>query len=116
MKILITIIVVCLVLFYFALIRLPLYGWHVETSSGEHTGYVTAVEKTGLFFKTGEAHFKTDTQSSQEDSYCVMSDSVYEKLAAASRTHEKITVKFIDYLVKGQANCGMEDGVIVSIE
>jgi len=50
MKIIIGALVVLFVGYIF-LWKLPANGWHRETGRGEHVGYVTAVEKVGIFFK-----------------------------------------------------------------
>ena len=44
------------------------------------TRYITALEKTGLFFKTGTAYVKTENESSQEDDYCVIDENIYQQL------------------------------------
>ena len=52
-------------------VALLLTGCWVTTTDGEHTGFVTAVEKNGAFWKTGRVYIKSDLSSSQEDIYCV---------------------------------------------
>lgn len=105
--------VIAVVVFMFSMI---FNGVHVETGSGQHTGYVTAVSKQGLIWKTGRAYIKTDTQSSQEDSYCIISDNVYNKLASESEKHSKVTVKFISYLSAGLTQCEGEGEIIVDFK
>lgn len=89
-------------------------GWHIQTGEGEHTGYVTATETTGIFYKTKRAFLKTDTQSSQEDMYCVLDETAYEKLQQAQTSKEKVTVQYIDWLAKGIKNCGGEQGGVIT--
>jgi hypothetical protein len=91
-------------------------GWHINTGSGEHTGYVTAVERSGLIWKTGTVYIKTDLSSSQEDVYCVIDQNVYSKLEELARTKSSITVRFNDYLIKGFTNCNGEPSVITSVK
>mgnify|MGYP001578806153 CR=1 FL=1 len=90
-------------------------GLHYETSRGEHTGYITAVEKTGVFFKTGRAYLKTDTQSSQEDAYCVVDEKVYQQLQELSVNRKNVSVKYFSWLSLGVKNCEGEDAVIYEV-
>ena len=90
-------------------------GWHIKTASGEHTGYVTAVETTGVFWKTGTAYIKTDPQSSQEDAYCIQSPQVYNQLEQYSESRAKVTVDYVDYLSKGIAHCNGEEAMITNV-
>jgi hypothetical protein len=60
--------------------------------SGEHTGYITAVERGGLL-NIPTVYIKTDLESSQEDSYC-LSDNLYDQARALSKERVSVTVKF----------------------
>jgi hypothetical protein len=91
-------------------------GLHLNTGNGEHTGYVTAVERNGLIFKTGRVYIKTDTSSSQEDEYCVTDPSVYAQLEELSRSQSKVTVKYHSWLIAGLPFCKGEPAVINSIK
>lgn len=106
--------VVVLLLLY-GLVHLAVSGWHYETGHGEHTGYVTAVETNGLLFKTDRAYVKTDTQSSQEDKYCVLNSAVTEQLRKYSAKKAHITVSFVSFLVAGAKYCKGEDAIITSV-
>jgi hypothetical protein len=83
--------------------------------SGQHTGYITATEKYGVIWKTGRAYVKTDTQSSQEDTYCVQDDSIFVALEKAQESKEKVTIKFASPLIMPNWKCGGESSVIVGI-
>lgn len=96
-------------------IWVPIFGFHYETGRGEHVGYISATEKTGIFFKTGTAYLKTDTQSSQEDAYCVIDDTVLARLAEASGKKEHVNVKFYSLLSAGIANCAGEGAIIYEV-
>ena len=101
----------------YCILILPFVGWHYQTTQGEHTGYITATETDGLLFKTHTVYLKTDTQSNQEDAYCVVDDSVFNQLEVAATSKERITVKFIDWFSRGISKCGGESGgVIVGIK
>lgn len=105
-------------LFMFWLIIIaPIFGFHYVTAQGEHTGYVTAVQTSGLFFKTHSAYIKTDTQSSQEDEYCVVGDEVFDKLKGLQEAKEKVTVQYLEWFADGVAYCGVEPaGVITGVK
>lgn len=109
-------VIIAIVLAWFILWKLPVDGIHYVTGSGEHTGYVTAVEKTGLIFKTYTAYVKSDVSSSQEDLYCVIGEDVVNKLKENSENKTKTTLKYIEYLGAGFKNCNAEASIIVGIK
>lgn len=94
--------------------HLIINGWHYETGSGEHTGTITAVELDGLVWKTYSIYFKTDTQSSQEDHYCVMDDSLIPKLKELSQSKAKVTISYVDYFLFGEKYCGDSEIAVVT--
>lgn len=96
--------------------QLPVNGWHHITGNGKQTGYVSAVEKNGLFWKTGRAFIKPTLESTQEDVYCVMDNNLYTVLEQKSKTKESVTVVSVDFISKGAKNCDGESSIIVSIE
>jgi hypothetical protein len=61
--------------------------------NGEHSGYITAVSKGGMF-GTQELYFKTDNQSSQEDKYCVTSDEIMAEAKQYQESKERVTLTF----------------------
>lgn len=94
---------------------IPVVGWHYETGRGEHTGYITAVETGGIFFKTSNAYLKTDTQSSQEDIYCVVDPTVLGKLKEFAKTKTFINVYYLDYIANGISTCGLGGSIIYDV-
>lgn len=96
-------------------IWLPFGGLHYETVRGEHTGFVTAVQRSGVIFKTGSAYLKTDTQSSQEDDYCVIDDEVYSQLQQYGEKKTHVNVYFFSWLSAGVKNCNFEGAVIYKV-
>lgn len=90
-------------------------GIAVETSQGEHTGFVTAAQKNGLLFKTGRAYVKTDLSSSQEDLYCVKDDVVLNQLQEAAKSRERVTIKYSGNFVNGLVNCNGENEFIYQV-
>lgn len=97
---------------------IPVYvsGFQYETGRGEHVGYVTATERYGLIYKTNRAYVKTDVQSSQEDTYCVIDKDVYTELEQVSKSKEKVNLKFFSWLFPGIKNCGTESDIIYAVE
>lgn len=104
----------------FFVIVLPIYfsvhGLHINTGNGEHTGYVTDVEKNGVIYKTGRAYIKTDVSSSQEDQYCVIDPNVYQQLQEKSMNKEKVTVQYFSWMFTGIKNCDGEPAIISGIK
>lgn len=91
-------------------------GWHYELGQGQHTGYITAVVRSGIFWKTDTVYVKTDTQSSQEDDYCVIDPAVYAQLATLSQQKAHVTVSFTHYIMTGLSECGVSNEVITSVQ
>lgn len=86
------------------------------TSSGQHTGYVTAIENNGIIWHTTTAFIKTDPQSSQEDKYCVMDSSVVAQLKKAADTRELITINYYEPVLVWSSECDHEGAIISSIQ
>lgn len=92
-------------------------GLHIVTTvNGEHTGQVTAVEDSGLFFKTTTVYFKSDAQSSQEDSYCLIDKSLSDSLVRYSKNKTQVTIHYMDYFAKSVMECGGESDIIIGVE
>lgn len=98
-----------------ASILISVVGFHYNTGSGQHTGYVTAVQKQGVFFKTWRAYVKTNTQSSQEDMYCVIDENIVKQLQDAAENNRQVTISYIDWLEPGITNCSGETDIINGI-
>jgi len=98
------------------IIIVPFFGFHKNTGNGTHVGFVTAVEKSGVFFKTGTAYIKSDISSSQEDSYCVVDDKVLEDLRALSLKKSKVEVTYFEWFSAGIANCAGEGAIISGVK
>ena len=86
----ITIIILILFLLGLGLIHLNF------DSEGTHTGYVTAVERRGVFVQNYQVYFKTNKQQSQEDTYCVRQEdvSLAEELRKTGEEDKEITIKY----------------------
>ena len=84
--------------------------------SGQHTGQITAVDERGYVFRNYDVYFKTDTSSSQEDSYCIHRDDValIDQAKKLSKSRQEVTITY-----KGVRGFGWDlchAGQIVSIE
>lgn len=98
-----------------AAIWLTFTGIHINTGEGEHTGFITAVEKNGLIFKTHTAYIKTDTSSSQEDLYCVIDPAVAQTLKILSSAKEHVTIQYMSYLLPAIDECNGESAIITGV-
>ena len=71
-------------------------GFTLTSTSGEHTGYVTATQQTGIIWKTWDVYFKTNTTSTQEDEYCVADSNLVSELQADQQNSKHITIQFAE--------------------
>lgn len=98
----------------------------VNISSGSHNGYITAVEKSGLIWKTGTVYIKTELSSTQEDFYCVEDENVYNDLVKYKDLGVKVKIHFTDELIIAPWRCGNtvtdgdkiigEQGIVYKVE
>lgn len=100
---------------WFLFWKIPVIGIHIETGQGQQTGFVSAVETSGIFWKTSTVYIKPTLESTQEDVYCVMDKNLVEILKQKSQDKENITVKHITYLYPGAKHCNNEPAIIVKI-
>jgi hypothetical protein len=97
-------IIAVIILFFTANLHIP--------NSGQHTGYVSSVEQSGIIWKTWTAYIKTDPQSSQEDSYCVTDPSVVDQLKSVATQRSSVTVYYSVPLMTWKWQCGGEQSII----
>ena len=107
---------VSIVVFILFIIVVAFTGLHVSTGKGTQVGHVSAVEKSGTFWKTGTAYIKPTLESTQEDIYCVMSDEVFTQLEEKSISGEKVKVSHNSFFSAGVTNCNGEDAIINNVE
>ena len=89
-------------------------GLQIKISeNGIHTGYVTAIETNGWLFKTDSVYFKTDTESTQEDRYCIKDKELKDILQEHSQNGTKITITYYDVMFYGIKNCKSGDIAII---
>jgi hypothetical protein len=111
----ISIIIAAVVIVILIGLLVTMIGVHIETiRNGTHTGYVTAIEENGIWFKTTSVYFKTDVQSSQEDRYCLIDKSLIPTLREKEASKEQITITFNSYLASGWNNCKIDDIAIIN--
>lgn len=98
-----------IVLMFIVLILSPFFimffGIHYNTGEGEHNGYITAAETTGVFFKVHSVYVKTDTQSSQEDRYCVVDPEVFAQLQEAVSKKEHVVISYFSWFAPASWEC-----------
>lgn len=92
-----------------------IFGLHINTGEGTHSGYVTAVQTTGIIFDTNEVFFKTDTSTTQEDMYCVVDSELLEKLRDVSASNSRVEIGYIKYLANGITTCSGQLDIITSV-
>lgn len=79
------------------------------TSEGEHSGYVTAMERSGYLWHNWKVYFKTDNSSSQEDIYCLPEHSpLAEELKKANRERRQVTITYDGMRAVGFGLCDGE--------
>lgn len=105
----------CFVAFVLFVLVVPFTGLHYEVGRGTHTGYVTAVEKEGLIFKTYNVYFKSSAESSQEDMYCTRED-VAKNLESALKSKEQIVINYVSYFANGITLCGSGGDIITNVQ
>lgn len=78
----------------------------LNPQNGEHTGYITAVENSGFIFKTNKLFFKTDSQSSQEDLYCIPDSELFKRAKELSREKKQVTIIYKNGFIVRRSVCG----------
>lgn len=105
--------VVWVILVPIFLLAWPIFGSFHSPTSGEHTGYVTAIENTGLIFHTWTVYFKTNTESSQEDRYCVIDTNILDQLKYYQKESLKVTVKYDNGFFVPFWQCKSKDSSVI---
>ena len=79
-------------------IYFQIVGITFQTGSGNHTGIITAIDTSWIFVKSTTVYFKTDVNSSQEDSYCLKDESLLPSLRALQDSKQVVTLSYNEYL------------------
>lgn len=75
-------------------------------TKGQHTGYVTAVDfNDNLIFDQDVVYFKTDTESTQEDIYCINNPDLKKRLEQYARDNVKVTLQYSNGYILWRADC-----------
>lgn len=102
-----------LIVFMFGVI----YFNEIGASQGKHTGYVTAVEfNDNILWDANLVYFKTDTESTQEDVYCVNDKSLKIKLEEFTKSKTKITIIYNHPFWFWRSLCNGGESIIVGYE
>jgi len=96
------------------LIALIVSGCIETLSNGKHTGQITSIEKEGLIWKTYTIYVKSDTSSSQEDTYCVENLDILPELYQLSKDRTKVTLLYRDEMIVAPWRCGQYNGGIIT--
>ena len=97
-----------LFVYFFAMFQTP--------NSGQHAGYITAVEESGLLFHTWIAYVKTDPQSSQEDAYCVTDSRVIASLQSDAEDRTPVTVYYAAPVMIWKWQCESPSSIINAVQ
>lgn len=108
-------IITSVVLIVFVVLFLYSFAFFQTPNSGQHTGYVTSVEKSGTIFKTWIIYFKTDPQSSQEDTYCIIDPDVLTNLQNFEKERLPITVYYSAPIILWRWQCENKSSIISSV-
>lgn len=107
--------ILILIIGFIVFLCFAIFGLHIiTTESGSHTGYVTAIETNGLIFKTDSVYFKTNAESTQEDRYCILNQTLKSKLEQYQKERKLVTIKFYTWMFYGWKYCKMDDTAIIS--
>lgn len=90
-------------------------SWNIP-ANGEHTGIVTAAQKSGIFFKTYRISFKTGNNTGQQYEYCVTDENLFNQLTQLSNKGASVTVDYYAPLYVGYWHCGNEDGIVTNVK
>lgn len=89
----------------------------VGGADGQHTGVVTAVERAkNITWDSTIVYIKSDTSSTQEDRYCVESDTLAQKLRDFAETGERVTVKFRNDLIMLRWDCNGGASIVYDVQ
>lgn len=80
---------------------------------GQHSGVITAVESSGTIWQTERLYLKTDATSSQEDAYCIKSNSLYEK--AKELQGKRVIIYHASEGFAFPWECGAESAIVRNI-
>jgi hypothetical protein len=89
----------------------------IGASEGKHIGYVTAVEfNDNIIWDANLVYFKTDTESTQEDIYCVNDAQTKALLEQYAVSKTRVTVRYQHPFWFWRSICNGGTSVIVGVD
>ena len=108
-------IIFSLIIIILAVIFVVNFAIFQTPDNGQHTGFVTSVEKTGFIVQTYTVFIKTDPQSSQEDTYCVTDPSTIIDLQNFEKERLPVTIFYSAPLILWKWQCSSPNSIINSV-
>jgi uncharacterized protein YxeA len=108
-------IIISIIIIILAILFVITFGIFQNPNSGQHTGYITSVEKSGIILQTWTVYVKTDPQSSQEDTYCVTDSDTIASLQNYEKERLPVTVYYTAPILLWRWQCGNESSIINSV-
>ena len=92
----------------------------LKTGSGSHVGYITACECDGVLTHACRLYLKTDTQSTQEDRYCVDDEhggfeALWTAIQDAQAHKAHVEVRFHSEAATWWSRCHDDNDIVDSI-
>ena len=101
--------------FLFALFYFFLNG--IGSTLGQHTGVVTAVEyNSNIIWGANLVYFKTNTESSQEDVYCVNDPNVKSQLQQYANNKQVVTIYYKNNFLFWKWECNGGSTIIYNVK
>lgn len=104
------------IIFVISFIFLGIFINDIGSSSGQHTGIITAIETNqGILWSSTLVYFKTDTQTTQENIYCVNNLQLKEKLEKLSTQKKIVTIQYQNPLITWNEQCAGGESIITGV-
>lgn len=104
-------------IFVLLIIASNLFIAFIGRADGQHQGFVTAVETTGVVFSVDSVYVKTDLATTQEDKYCVTDPAIRAQLDEAMKSKRPVTLKYHNDLIVFAWDCSAyASSIIVGVE
>jgi hypothetical protein len=88
----------------------------VGGADGRHVGFVTAVEQQkNLTWDSTVVYFKTNPESTQEDTYCVVDPEVRDTLEVYARKRQTVEIRYQNDLVMWRQECNGGGSIITEV-
>ena len=108
---------IVLILIFISFVTLLIFLGNIGASTGKHTGFVTAIEfNENILWNANLVYFKTDTESTQEDIYCVNDEITKLQLEEYSKKKEQITIQYQNPFWFWRSLCNGGVSIITGVE